>query len=82
MSDRLQITVLDEASTELRRYASNHDITAAEAVRRGLSLLLFIDAMPEHEYLGAVDERSQVVEPIDLPWRKRLARALPQFGRW
>ena len=79
-TDRLQLTMLDEAATYLRDYAEREDVTNAEAVRRALQLLALVDEMKPTEILVVVDEETQNLQAVELPWRARLARKLPAFG--
>jgi hypothetical protein len=79
-ADRLQITMLDGAASFIRTYADAHDLPAAEVVRRGLSLIALVEEMSPQEYLAVVDESAQSVQPVELPWRQRLARRLPSFS--
>lgn len=78
---RLQLTMLDEAATFIRDYSERNDLTSAEAVRRGLQLLRLVDELSRDEHLAVVNEAQQTLETIELPWRIRVQRSLPTFGR-
>lgn len=76
----MQLTMLGEAATFLRSYGEKHYLTAAETTRRALSLLALVDEMAEVEHLAVVNEREQTVEAVDLTWRQRFARRVPDLG--
>lgn len=72
--------MLDEAARFLRQYGEKHDLTAAETVRRGLSLLALVDEMAFDEDLWITGQGGDTVYPVELPWRSRLARRVPDLG--
>lgn len=78
-NDRVQLTMLEGAAAFLNEYGAKHDLTAAETVRRALGLLALVDEMDPAEDLW-IAGKGDGVYPVELPWRSRLARRVPDLN--